>query len=61
MPEVQYLADMNISPFTVEELRQNGLHVIRLSEIMDSRTKDIDILDYARRHNKVIITQDLDY
>lgn len=28
---------------------------------MDKRSKDVEILEYARSHNKVVITQDLDF
>ena len=61
MPELEFLANMNISPLTVEALRREGLHVIRVSEVLDKKSKDTEILDYARTHNKVIITQDLDF
>ena len=61
MPKLQFLADMNISPLTVENLRKLGWKIGRVSEILDRKSKDIDILDYAREHGKVIITQDLDF
>ncbi len=28
---------------------------------MDEKSKDMEILDYARAHNKVVITHDLDF
>lgn len=61
MPELEFLANMNISPLTVEALRREGLSIIRVSEVLDRKSKDTEILDYARIHNKVIITQDLDF
>ena len=61
MPELSILADMNISPLTVSQLRKHGWSVIRVSEIMDKSTKDLDLLEYARLHDMVIITQDLDF
>ena len=61
MPEFEFLANMNISPLTVEALRKEGWSIIRVSEVLDRKSKDIDILDYARIHNKIIITQDLDF
>jgi predicted nuclease of predicted toxin-antitoxin system len=61
VPELSFLADMNISPLTVSDLRGRGWDVVRVSEIMDKATKDLDLLEYARLHNMVIITQDLDF
>lgn len=61
MSELEFIANMNISPLTVEELRKLGWNIVRVSEIMDVRAKDIDILEFARKHNKVLITQDIDF
>jgi len=58
---LEFLANMNISPITVEKLRGLGWNIIRVSEIMDRGSKDVKILDYAKEHNKVLITQDLDF
>jgi predicted nuclease of predicted toxin-antitoxin system len=61
VPNLEFLANMNISPLTVEQLRKLGWSIIRVSEVMDRRSKDAEILAYAREHNRVIITQDLDF
>ncbi|MCX6578944.1 MAG: DUF5615 family PIN-like protein [Candidatus Aminicenantes bacterium] len=61
MPTLEFIADMNISPLTVSQLRERGWKILRVSEIMDVRTADIDILNYARDENKVVITCDLDF
>ena len=61
MPKVGFLANMNISPVTVEALRNHGWDIIRVSEVMDEKSKDIDVLVYAQKQNKVVITQDLDF
>lgn len=61
MPRLEFLANMNISPLTVEGLRKIGWDIIRVSEILDKKTKDIEILTYAQDHNKVVITQDTDF
>ena len=58
---LEFLANMNIFPITVEKLRGLGWNIIRVSEIMDRGSKDVKILDYAKEHNKVLITQDLDF
>lgn len=61
MPKVEFLANMNISPLTVDRLRKLGWDIVRVSEIMDVKTKDIKLINYARKNNKVFITQDLDF
>ena len=61
MPDLKFLANMNISPLTVRDLRDDGWEVLRVSEVMDSGSTDIQILEYARQHNQVILTQDLDF
>ena len=45
MAKLQFLANMNISPLTVEQLRTYGWDIARVSEVMDKGSKDIDILD----------------
>lgn len=61
MPKVGFLANMNISPVTVGALRNHGWDIIRVSEVMDEKSKDIDVLIYAQKQNRVLITQDLDF
>jgi len=61
VPELAFLANMNISPLTVEELKKLGWDIVRIPEVMDGRSKDADILGYARNHNRIVITQDLDF
>ena len=61
MPKVGFLANMNISPITVEALRNHGWDIIRVSEVMDEKSKDMDVLRYAQKQNRVVITQDLDF
>jgi len=61
VPKLEFLANMNISPLTVEQLRTYGWNIARVSEVMDKGSKDIDILIYAQKQNKVLITQDLDF
>jgi len=61
MPDLEFLANMNISPLTVELLRNHGWNIIRVSEVMNNKSKDKEVLAYAREHNKILITQDLDF
>lgn len=59
--DLQYLADMNLSPQTVSALRQEGLDIIRVSDVMPGTAADDEILHYARQQGRVIVTQDLDF
>ena len=61
MPQLKFIADMDLSPLTVRQLKEKGWEIIRVSEVMDVRTDDIVILNYARQHNQVVITSDLDF
>ena len=61
MPDLRFLADMNISPLTVQELKERGWNVARVSDVLQANARDEDILSFARRNNMVLITQDLDF
>jgi len=61
VPKLNFLANMNISPLTVEQLRKMDWDIVRVPEIMSRKSKDKDILRYAREHKKVIITHDTDF
>lgn len=52
---------MNISPKTVDALRQRGWDIIRVSQILPMDAEDEEILGLARREDRVVITQDLDF
>jgi predicted nuclease of predicted toxin-antitoxin system len=58
---LRFLADMNISPQTVECLRQYGWEIARVSELLVPTASDREILAFARDENRVIITQDIDF
>ena len=61
MPDVALLADMNISPRTVSDLSELGWAAIRVNELLPASATDEAILDIARRSNRVVVTQDLDF
>ena len=61
MPQLKFIADMDISPLTVDQLKKGGWEIIRVSDVMDARTSDIEILNYARDHKRVVITHDIDF
>jgi predicted nuclease of predicted toxin-antitoxin system len=58
---LRFIADMNISPLTVSELKENGWEIIRVSDVLDPSAEDVHIIEWARENGYVIITQDLDF
>lgn len=61
MVDLRLLANMNISPKTVEVLRQQGWDIIRVSETLPMNASDQEILELARQEDRVVVTQDLDF
>lgn len=60
-PSLQFIADMNLSPITVDVLRRDGWDIVRVSALLPVNASDAEILALARRQNRVVITQDLDF
>ncbi len=48
MPELEFLANMNISPLTVKELKKLGWQIVRIPEVMSIKSKDEEILGENR-------------
>lgn len=57
---MRLLANMCISPKTVEFLRSLGYETSRTSELGLSTSRDQEIIDYAAKNSMVLITMDLD-
>ena len=58
---LRLLADMNISPRTVQALQALGWDIIRVSEVLPVTAADEEILEFAREGARAVITQDLDF
>jgi len=58
---MRLLADLHISPRTVEFLRSLGHDVIRVNSILPITSSDISIVAYATNEQRIILTQDLDF
>jgi len=58
---MKFLADMGISPGTVDFLRRSGYDTVYLHEERLDRLPDPDILAKARREERVVLTHDLDF
>jgi len=59
--KLQYLADIHISPLTVEALRVAGYTIQRIANVLSPRARDSEIVALARLEGWVILTQDLDF
>lgn len=55
------LVDMNLSPEWVEVLRRPGWVIRHWGAIGAKTAKDAVILEWARRHDFIVLTQDLDF
>lgn len=58
---MKLLADVNVSRLVVARLLSDGFDVTRVSEIMDPRAPDDEIIDAARRLGAVLISHDQDF
>ncbi len=61
MKSLRFLADMNISPKTVEALQHEGWDIVRVSQVLPANISDEEILEFARQAGRVVVTQDLDF
>lgn len=55
------LLDMNLTPAWVERLNAAGHRATHWSRVGSPRAKDREILAWARAHNHVVLTHDLDF
>src|SRR5207245_7007824 len=58
---VRLLADLNIAPRTVSFLRSLGHDVQRVGDVLAPSATDHEIVEYARRDGRSVVTQDLDF
>ena len=58
---MRFLADVNVSRRVVARLQDEGFDVIRVSDILDPRTPDQDIISEARRRGAAVISHDQDF
>ncbi|MCC6607910.1 MAG: DUF5615 family PIN-like protein [Anaerolineae bacterium] len=57
---MKFLADMGISPVTVQFLRDQGFDAVHLSDSRLHRLPDPEIITKARNENRIILTHDLE-
>ncbi len=58
---MRFLVDMPLSPVLARWLEQEGHDAVHASRIDLSRASDEEVLDKARKEDRVVVTSDLDY
>lgn len=59
--KLKFIADIHISPLTVEALRKKGYDIVRITDKLPSTASDKEIILLAHQERAAIITQDLDF
>lgn len=58
---MRFLSDVGVSRSTAAELRHGGHDVVHLRDVGLHRLPDSEILELARREDRIILTFDLDF
>lgn len=58
---MRILADVHISPNTVQHLTRTGHDAIRVDAVMPNTATDREIVGWAAQNDRVVLTQDLDF
>ncbi|HEY3572031.1 MAG TPA: DUF5615 family PIN-like protein [Thermoanaerobaculia bacterium] len=58
---MKILVDMNLSPEWIRTLNGEGFEAIHWSNVGSPKAQDAEILEWARRNNWIVFTNDLDF
>jgi len=58
---MRLIADIHISPRTVEQLIESGHDVVRVNDVLSFTATDEEIVAKAIEDDRTILTQDLDF
>ena len=58
---MKVLVDVNLSPKWVRTLQSAGIDAVHWSQLGPGDTPDPEIMAFARSHNYIILTRDLDF
>lgn len=58
---MKLVIDMNLSPEWVPLLREHGIEAVHWSAVGDPRAADTEIMQWARDHEAIVFTHDLDF
>lgn len=61
MTEIRLLVDVNLSPLWCDYLQAQGWDARHWTEVGDPRAPDVEIMHWAREHEWVVLTHDLDF
>ena len=61
LSDFSILADENINPLLINNLKENGFDVVHVNEVDLGNTPDHVILTYAYEHNRIVLTLDDDF
>lgn len=58
---MKLLIDMNLSPLWIAAVQAAGHDAVHWSQVGDARAADEEIMSWARDHQAVVMTHDLDF
>lgn len=58
---MRFLVDMNLSPRWCEVLRAEGWDAVHWSEVGIATAPDSDLMEWAFREGRIVLTHDLDF
>ena len=58
---MKFLVDMALSPALAQWLRSRGHDAVHAGAVNLHRAPDTEIISYARRDDRIVVTADLDY
>lgn len=61
MPELKFLLDADMPRSSAEVIRALGLDVEDVRDLGMRYSADIDIIEYAQKDGRVVVTRDLDF
>lgn len=59
--KLKFLADVNISPSTVNDLQKSGINIKRITDVLPATASDEEIINLSIKEGAIIVTQDLDF
>lgn len=58
---MKFLADMPVSPKTVEKLCEKGYDAVHLFSLGMKKADDEEVVEFAKQENRIILTMDLGF
>lgn len=58
---IRVIIDMNLGPAWVGALRDAGIDAVHWSSVGSLKAPDVEIFEWAARHERVVLTCDLDF